>query len=928
MSMGDWIAANTTIKRRPFSYRHYPFQQAIADDMHPNLYVKKISQIGLALDLDTPIPTPAGWSTMGDLRVGDQVFDEQGRPTAVEYVSPVYYDRECYEITFDDGEKIRSDEQHRWKVDSYRAFRGDEIYAGRGRPPNGSGFTKQGVVTTKLIAENFQHKGRNVFAIDNTAALDLPEAELPVDPYFLGLWLGDGNKHACCLTATAADALFYAEELLRRDLACVPSSSSPGGAVQFLVHFLGQKRPGRGEPNSVNWELTKLGLLNKEKRIPEVYLRASARQRLDLLRGLMDTDGSITKLGRASFYNCEPELVLQVEELARSLGLKPRVRWRKPSGGTLKSGHAINSKRPIAEVSFVAYAEDDVFLLPRKRERLKPRAQGRTTESYRRRIVDVRRIKSIPVRCISVASESHLFLAGRAMVPTHNTEVQIRKFLAMLTRHTGISGIFTLPSEKMYRKIYSGRIKPVLDADAIFNPPTGTAPVRSSSMIQIRDSFGYITGCTEGEATSISADFLMHDELDLSPEDMIALYQSRLQNSEMKMTQRFSTPSFKGFGIDRGFQLSDQREYVIKCEACNHHQIPLFTPAFVYIPDFKFDVSDFADLTAAQIATLNTQDAYVRCDKCSARLDLANADLREWVAKYPSRTLVRGYQIRPFSTSRLDPAYVFQQLVHYQSLGFLRGWYNTVIGEAYTDANAQLQRGDIEACMQGPRVPEVPTSRRVYIGVDVGFVCHLTLSFDDDDGNPVFFYFEVVPIGALEDRVRDLRKIYNIVQGCVDRFPFEPNADALRTVTNDLVMPVQYRGTAALAPVRDELGHITHYSANRTYILDRVQSLVGHRGLVLTGYGDQRETLITHLTDNVRKEEPDYSATWLKSPSGTDHYFHSIALNLLARRVNEHAYAQNKEVIRHSIACGSAAVGGGANDNLLGKGAERLSRLG
>src|SRR3546814_5471159 len=103
-------------------------------------------------------------------------------------------------------------------------------------------------------------------------------------------------------------------------------------------------------------------------------------------------------------------------------------------------------------------------------------------------------------------------------------------------------------------------------------------------------------------------------------------------------------------------------------------------------------------------------------------------------------------------------------------------------------------------------------SSDLFLGVDIGFVCHLTLSFDDDNGSPVFFLFETVPVGALEDRVRDLRKIYNIVQGGVDRFPFEPNADALRVMTSNLVMPIQYRGNAALAPVKDELRTEEHPS--------------------------------------------------------------------------------------------------------------------
>src|SRR3546814_968574 len=83
--------------------------------------------------------------------------------------------------------------------------------------------------------------------------------------------------------------------------------------------------------------------------------------------------------------------------------------------------------------------------------------------------------------------------------------------------------------------------------------------------------------------------------------------------------------------------------------------------------------------------------------------------------------------------------------------------------------------------MLSGKIPAIPSSKPIFLGVDIGFVCHLTLSFDDDNGSPVFFLFETVPVGALSVRVRDLLNIYNIVLGGVDRFPFEQNADALRS---------------------------------------------------------------------------------------------------------------------------------------------------
>lgn len=510
------------------------------------------------------------------------------------------------------------------------------------------------------------------------------------------------------------------------------------------------------------------------------------------------------------------------------------------------------------------------------------------------------------------------------------TEVQMRKFLSILTRENGLSGIFSLPDEGMYKRFYKTRLSPRLQQDDIFNPPSEAKPVRSTGLVQIGDSFGYITGCTESEATSIPADFLFHDELDLSPEDMISLYQSRLQNSKMKVTQKFSTPTFVGYGIDKSYKLTDQREYLARCNACNHWQIPRFTRDFIHCPEFDLlDVKDFTDLTAEQIAIMNLDETYVRCEKCHRRLDLADPDTREWVATHPGRTNGRGYYVRPFSSGRLSSAYVFGQLGRYQENGgFLRGFYNTVLGEPYNSADAQIQREDVLACMKGAEIPNISKDIPVYLGVDVGFQCYITLSFDDPEtGWPIWFLFEVVPISRLETRLSELRSTYNVVQGAIDRFPFTPTADAIRETSNGIIMPIQYRGQAALAPNKDELNVITHYSANQTLVFDRIHASIGQRKMVIRGYPTLGETVVGHLCDMVRDENPDANAEakWKKT-SGHDHFFHSMAFNLLARRICEHMYqTQTETVATTSVVIGADAPG--SNSNLLGN-ASRASRLG
>lgn len=534
----------------------------------------------------------------------------------------------------------------------------------------------------------------------------------------------------------------------------------------------------------------------------------------------------------------------------------------------------------------------------------------------------------------AIADDMHPNIAVKKCSQIGLTEVQIRKTLGMATRNTGVAGIFSMPNEKMFTKTYNGRFKPILEADEIFNPPilNGSKPTRSKDQVQIRDSFVYITACTEGDATSLSADFLMHDELDLSPQEIIALYQSRVQGSDMQITQAFSTPTFANFGIDKRYKMSDQREYMVKCASCGHWQIPRFTPEFVYVKGFeKYDVENFTDMTSQQISMLDMEDTHVRCQNgsCQRRLDLGNPALRQWVAARPGVDLYRGYQVRPFSTVRLKPRYIFTQLGKYVEDGFLRGFYNTVLGEEYTNADAQVQRKDVEACLRGASIPNVSKDTPVYLGVDVGFVCHITLSYDDENGITQFFLFETIPAAFLGRRLKEIRDTYNVVQGAMDRFPYTQQANEIRDESSGIIIPIQYRGGNHLQPVFEaDTKVLSHYSASNTLVLDRLHSLITHHRVGIAGYLGQKETVINHLTDMIRDEAPDEEAVWKKN-SGQDHYFHSMAFNLLSRRVSEHLFATSVSTIATIPSYGAASFGSdhGADLPLLGGSTKNLNRI-
>jgi hypothetical protein len=468
------------------------------------------------------------------------------------------------------------------------------------------------------------------------------------------------------------------------------------------------------------------------------------------------------------------------------------------------------------------------------------------------------------------------------------TEIQIRKALAFLVRNRGTRLIFSLPNEELFSKVSQTRIKPIVDKDSVFNSEVDAKAVRSKSIMQFGESFLYITGCTEGDATSTSADAVFNDEVDLSPQDILALFNSRLQDSDWKINHRFSTPTFPEFGIDRSYNSSDQHHYLVRCDHCRHWNWPVFNRAFCVIPGLPDYVGELTEIDETFVHDLDLEGAYVCCEKCRAKLDLADPDKRQWVAKYAGRSkLARGYHVTPFSTSRLPISYLVDQLIRYKRRNNIRGFYNTVLGMPYSDGNIRLEESSIKACMTGQfGVPEVSRDAPCRVGIDMGQTCHITLGTGTDVLNTHIFLFEAVPVERLPARIEELDKRYNIVAGCIDRHPYTPTADQIRDMTQGRIMPVEYRGTQEVAIVKDKFENISHAQVNRTIHLDDLAVAVRKGAIKFSGYGVYQQTIIDHLRDMVRDEQPEKEAEW-KKLTGQDHFFHAAAFLTSSYKVRE-----------------------------------------
>lgn len=486
----------------------------------------------------------------------------------------------------------------------------------------------------------------------------------------------------------------------------------------------------------------------------------------------------------------------------------------------------------------------------------------------------------------AILDDMHPDLSCKKCSQVGLTEVQIRKALAFVKRNRGVSAIFTLPEEKLFKKVSQTRIDPIIKSSRIFNLDDDDTSVRSVSIKQFGHSFLYVTGMTEGDATSTSADALFTDEVDLSDQDMLVLFNSRLQNSRWKLNQGFSTPSFPGHGIDETFQLSDQHEYLVKCQSCNHYNAPRFTREFIHIPGLPDHVGDLLDIDATMIDDIDLLGSYVHCEKCRTALDLGDPSLREWVAQYPNRA-ARGYMVTPFCTDRLPPAYITSQLIKYKQKQYLRGFKNTVLGETYSDGQMQLTEAAIRACFTNEaQLPDIGRDRPIGLGIDMGQICHLVIG---DVVTKSILSFEPIAVGDLEERVAWILENYNVVCGGIDRHPYTPTANAIRDRSEGKILPVEYASkgpTFSLVKEPEDPDTLSHVRANRTNLLDDVAARVRNRMISFSGYTHWQPTIIEHLQDMWRDEKPETPAVWQKL-NGRDHFFHAIGYFLAAIKFRE-----------------------------------------
>lgn len=429
---------------RPIIGREVEMNRVMASLMRPelcNVMLLAEAGSGKAFEDSTPIPVSdmRGYVPIGDMSVGDMVFDESGKPVNV---LGVFHQgkKRAYRVTFADGSQLICNDEHLWNVRTRYQHYHDRDY---------TTMTLRQIMDYGVVRSLAGGEMKS-FYIPLNGAVERDEVDLPVHPYVLGALIGDG-----CLSG-------------ERVLTISSPDDGVPKKVASLIGAVGVQR----NPNNYDWQFLSDGdvkfirqadLADKcdfdnvfytksiYRRIPEIYKIASISQRMALLQGLMDTDGSLDNSDRhhCMFSTNSKGLAYDVLELLRSLGIRASI-FESEREDKVNVEYSVFIKLPDEEKRKLftdASGKGNISMIDNRR--------------YHRiyndmAIVDVEDLGyDVDMTCIYVDSESHLFQAGKEHIVTHNTAL--------------VQGCMLKDKDRYYLEVEPSKIIASVDKDRMAN---------------------------------------------------------------------------------------------------------------------------------------------------------------------------------------------------------------------------------------------------------------------------------------------------------------------------------------------------------------------------------------------------------------------------------------------------------------------------
>jgi predicted phage terminase large subunit-like protein len=480
------------------------FLQAVVEGKSPRLMLTMPPRHGKLCADDTPVLTPHGWTTHGELRAGDFVFHPSGK--AVKILAVGEKDYATHRVTFTNGDQIDVHLDHEWRIydRSRQAYRTVETRF----------FiepTKFGKKRAFDTGQEGKRGHRYIYQVDHAQSLCFASKEHVLPPYALGAWLGDGTSIAPRMSMSKTDAEIIKHEFENLGVPITGEwTHKDAGVVTFSF--------ASGIPNrrNVYSQYLKDGNLIQNKHIPEEYILDSFKNRLELLAGLIDTDGNYdAKTKRYRFTTSSKKLAEDVVSLIKTCGVDGHINI----GSRDDRDRTIKTRQNVYVVSFFP-----TFAIPCRL----PRKQNKPCPKVKRiGIVSVEKLSASKLgNCIQVDSQDGLYLVGKHLTPTHNSEIASRRFPAyVLGRYPDFNVIATSYSSDLASRM-NRDVQRIIDSEeyhAIFpntkltgrNSNLGTQGsfMRNSDLFEIVGYSGvYRSAGVGGGITGMGCNILLIDD--------------------------------------------------------------------------------------------------------------------------------------------------------------------------------------------------------------------------------------------------------------------------------------------------------------------------------------------------------------------------------------------------------------------------------
>ena len=430
--------------------------------------------------------------------------------------------------------------------------------------------------------------------------------------------------------------------------------------------------------------------------------------------------------------------------------------------------------------------------------------------------------------------------------------------------------LYLFPSKSDVTDFSKSRVDPLIDE----NPDTIGAWVQETDAANIKriwNSFLYLRGMKSRVGLkSIPVDFVIFDELDEAPQNAVDMAVERMAHSEHKEQLKLSNPTLPDYGIDKAFQETDQRYWLLKCHKCN---------------TWTDLVGEFPVKANQEVPCLIRLNGKVirACRKCHAELD---PSVGQWVAKHPAVTDKRGYQYSQLWSHYVDP----KDILHgYRTTDNLTDLYNLKIGVAWAEAEARLAKQEVlNLCSDYNNQASDPGP--CSMGIDQGKDLHVVIGRRGGDRD------KIVHIGIYKDwkEMDRLMRNFNVSRCVVDALPETRNARDFAERFKDKVYLSYYNRHQKNNYAWNDKEWVVQ--SNRTESLDASHRQILNARVMLPGqtevirlFAEQMANVAKKLVEEEISDDSGIkhktgSKTYIYIKLGPDHFRHAFSYETMARQ--------------------------------------------